>query len=166
MHQISEGADRRRHPRLAVRVPVRLSTIDPEPDPGTGRPFFRTSDDTCANLSHGGLFIQTDEPLMPGRRLLIEVRLPDGQPVEVVGRVAWVRRTPTVGARTGSSPPGPGTWTRIGGSRVAGPGNDAGSLGDDVADTEPGIGVELLGGIPDQLSALHAFLARSEPRRV
>lgn len=166
MQQISEGAERRRFPRLAVRVPVRLSTIDPEPDPGTGRPFFRTSDDTCANLSHGGLFIQTDEPLTPGRRLLIEVRLPDGQPVEVVGRVAWVRRTAARASPAERSSASPGTWTRIGGSRVADPTSDAGAARDDVADTEPGIGVELLGGIPDQLSALHAFLAGSEPRRV
>jgi len=36
--------ERRRFPRVALDVPIRLSTIDPEIDPWTGRPFFRASE--------------------------------------------------------------------------------------------------------------------------
>ncbi len=82
----------RRHPRLEIRVPVRISTIEPERDPWTGRPFFRATHETSANLSRGGAFVHTSEPLRPGRRLLLEIELPDGRPVETLARVAWTRR--------------------------------------------------------------------------
>lgn len=82
----------RRHRRQAVRVPVRVSTIDSEVDAHTGRPFFRASREWCANLSHGGVYIRTSEPLTPGRRVLVELQLPDGTPIEATGRVAWARR--------------------------------------------------------------------------
>lgn len=82
----------RRHPRVPVGVAVRVSTIDPETDPWTGRSFFRASREWCANLSRGGVFIRTTEPFTLGRRLLLELQLPDGRPVEAVGRVAWAKR--------------------------------------------------------------------------
>jgi Tfp pilus assembly protein PilZ len=87
--------DRRRHRRVAARMPVRISTIEPERDPWTGRPFFRASQETCANVSRGGAYVQTGEPLTPGRRILLEITLPDGQPVEAIGRIAWSKRVLT-----------------------------------------------------------------------
>jgi uncharacterized protein (TIGR02266 family) len=71
---------------------VRLSTIDPELDPRTGRRYFRASRETCANLSRGGLFIRTRDPIAPGRRVLVELHFPDGSPLEAVGRIAWSKR--------------------------------------------------------------------------
>lgn len=82
----------RRHERIDSEIPVRISTIEPERDPWTGRPFFRTLQETCANVSRGGVFIKTTEPLDPGRRLLVEIRLPSGRPLEAIGRIAWVKR--------------------------------------------------------------------------
>lgn len=76
-------------------MPVRISTIEPERDPWTGRPFFRASQETCANVSRGGAYVQTGEPLSPGRRILLEITLPDGQPVEAIGRIAWSKRVLT-----------------------------------------------------------------------
>jgi hypothetical protein len=35
---------------------------------------------------------RTAEPLTPGRRVLLELELPDGRPLEAIGRVAWTRR--------------------------------------------------------------------------
>lgn len=84
--------NRRRHERIESAIPVRISTIEPERDPWTGRPFFRTLQETCANVSRGGAFIKTDEPLDPGRRVLVEIRLPSGRPLEAIGRIAWVKR--------------------------------------------------------------------------
>jgi len=72
-----------------VHMPVRISTIDPETDPRTGRPYFRATREYCANLSRGGAFIRTTDPLSPGRRVLVEIHMPEGEPVEAVGRVAW-----------------------------------------------------------------------------
>jgi Tfp pilus assembly protein PilZ len=83
---------RRRHRRIDAKLPVRISTIEPERDPWTGRPFFRASLETCANVSRGGAFVRTAEPLAPGRRVLLEIELPDGRPLEAIGRVAWTRR--------------------------------------------------------------------------
>src|SRR5262245_21008159 len=83
---------RRRHKRVDATLPVRISTIEPERDPWNDRPFFRASLETCANVSRGGAFVRTAEPLAPGRRVLLELELPDGRPLEAIGRVAWTRR--------------------------------------------------------------------------
>lgn len=79
----------RRHDRVAVELSVRVSTIDPETDPRTGRPFFRASRELCSNLSRGGVYIRTTDVLHPGRRVLVELELPGGSQLEAVGRVAW-----------------------------------------------------------------------------
>ena len=79
----------RRHRRIAVHMPVRISTIDPETDPRTGRPYFRATREYCANLSRGGAFIRTSDPLSPGHRVLVEIHMPEGEPIEAIGRVAW-----------------------------------------------------------------------------
>jgi uncharacterized protein (TIGR02266 family) len=84
--------NRRRHERVAAGVDVRISTIEPERDPWTGRPFFRSLQERCANVSRGGVFVRTDEPLDPGRRILVEIQLPSGRPLEAIGRIAWVKR--------------------------------------------------------------------------
>ena len=82
----------RRHRRVSTRIPVRISTIEPDKDPWTGRPFFRASQETCANVSRGGAFVKTTELLNPGRRVIVELNLPDGKQVEAIGRVAWTKR--------------------------------------------------------------------------
>ncbi len=121
--------ERRRHPRVPLALSIRVSSIDPEIDPWTGRPFFRSSQELCANLSRGGAFIRTREPFAAGRRLLLELALPDGRPLEAVGRVAWTRVV----------------------LRPAGSDDDA-----------TGVGVEFLGGVPDDLARLEE-LAGNEP---
>lgn len=96
-----QGTNQRREPRVPLNAPVRISTIDPELDPGTGRRFFRSSSEVCANVSRTGLFIRTAEPLEPGRRLLVELTLPGGEDIDAVGRVAWVKRSLTPTAERG-----------------------------------------------------------------
>jgi Tfp pilus assembly protein PilZ len=77
------------HPRLSIALRVRLSTIDAETDPWTGKPFFRSSEETCANVSLGGAFVATKETIPTGRRLLLEFELPGGREVQLTARVAW-----------------------------------------------------------------------------
>lgn len=90
MQPASPAAERRRrHRRVAIDAPVRVSTIDPELDPRTGRPFFRAFEDRCLDLSPGGLRLRTHEILAPGRRVLLEVELPEGPRFEAIARVAW-----------------------------------------------------------------------------
>jgi uncharacterized protein (TIGR02266 family) len=83
-------ASRRRHPRVALELPVRLTSIDPERD-RRGAPFFRATREHCANVSAGGACLRTADPLEPGSRVLLELELPDGQAFETLGRVAWSR---------------------------------------------------------------------------
>ncbi len=80
-------------PRISVRMRARISTIDPETDPFSGKLFFRTSDETCTNVSRGGAFVSMRETIPPGRRLLVELEIPGGQQIQAVGRVAWTRTT-------------------------------------------------------------------------
>ena len=90
---VSEVSDstRRRFARVRADIPVRISTIEPDLDPLTGRTYFRASQERCANLSRGGVFVATHELLDPGRRVLVELSLPDGAQVEAIGRVAWTQ---------------------------------------------------------------------------
>ena len=90
---------KRRYARIAAGITVRISSIEPERDPWTGRPFFRSLQETCENVSRGGVFVKTAEPFDPGRRLLVEIKLPTGQPLEAIGRVAWVKRTVSANPR-------------------------------------------------------------------
>ena len=91
MNEQAKGPERR-HRRVSARIPVRISTIEPEQDPWTGRRYFRASDETCANVSRGGAFVRTAELLDPGRRVLLELELPGGRQIEAIGRVAWTQR--------------------------------------------------------------------------
>jgi len=90
---------KQRYARIAAGIAVRISSIEPERDPWTGRPFFRSLQETCENVSRGGVFVKTAEPFDPGRRLLIEIKLPTGQPLEAIGRVAWVKRAVSANPR-------------------------------------------------------------------
>jgi Tfp pilus assembly protein PilZ len=79
-------------PRQAACVAVRISTVDPELDPDTGIPFYRNTEATTANLSRGGAFVHSWEPLAAGRRVIVALALPAGGELQLVGRVVWTRR--------------------------------------------------------------------------
>lgn len=83
-------------PRQATCVPVRISTVDPELDPDTGIPFFRATEATTANLSRGGVFVHSWEPLASGRRVIVALDLPAGGEIQLVGQVVWTRRKLTL----------------------------------------------------------------------
>lgn len=79
-------------PRHATCVAVRISTVDPEIDPDSGEPFFRSTEATTANLSRGGVFVHSWEPLAAGRRVIVALDLPAGGELSLFGQVAWTRR--------------------------------------------------------------------------
>ncbi len=81
-----------RHPRIATSVPIRISTVDPEIDPNTGKAFFRSAEETTANLSCGGAYLRSWEPLEAGRRVIVAIDLPTGEELQLTGRVVWTRR--------------------------------------------------------------------------
>lgn len=81
-----------RFPRVASEVHIRVATIDPETDPDTGKLFFRSIDEVSANLSRGGAYLRSWEPLEAGRRVVVTIDLPSGGELQLAGRVAWTRR--------------------------------------------------------------------------
>jgi Tfp pilus assembly protein PilZ len=127
-------------PRISVRLRARISAIDPETDPFTGKPFFRTCDETCANVSRGGAFVSTHDPIPAGRRVLVELEIPGGRQIQIAGRVAWTRVTLPF---DGADAPAGGPALRA----------------------EPGVGIEFLGGRREERIALERFVARSIRRR-
>jgi hypothetical protein len=88
MHQ--QAQPERRHPRIDLRLPVTVSSIDPDSDV-SGTPCFHSSTEICANVSAGGAGLLTHDTLVPGRRVLLGFELPDGDSFETIGRVAWSR---------------------------------------------------------------------------
>ena len=128
-----------RFPRVSAHVPVRVSTVDPESDPDTGKLFYRSVEETTANLSRGGAFVHSWEPLAAGRRVVVEIDLPEhpdrctAQNLQLVGRVAWTRR-------------------RLQPSRT-------------VLDEAPGYGIAFLGGSKAELARLDRYLEAIEPER-
>lgn len=89
--------------RANLRVPIRISTIDPEKDPETGKLYFYTSQEVSANISRGGAFVATPEPIDPGRRVLVEIEIPNGSNIQTIGRVIWKRVS---SSRAGANPTG------------------------------------------------------------
>ncbi|MEM9176948.1 MAG: PilZ domain-containing protein [Myxococcota bacterium] len=103
-------------PRIAMAVPVRVSTVDAETDPSNGRTFFRSAEETTANLSRGGAYVKSWEPLAAGRRVVITIDLPDEHELQLVGRVVWTRRALQPNAAGEIEPAGYGIEF-VGGSR-------------------------------------------------
>lgn len=56
---------------------------------------------STVNLSSGGLFISTPEPLSNGTELLLALQLPGGETVEIKGKVKWVRQNEVEDERAG-----------------------------------------------------------------
>ena len=88
-----EKSERRRFRRVSVELPVRMSTVDPEDDPGSGDPSFQVSAAVCLNLSRGGALLRAEEAVESGRRLLLELEMADGEYADLIGRVVWAKRT-------------------------------------------------------------------------
>jgi Tfp pilus assembly protein PilZ len=88
---VSKEGRHRRFERVELRARVQLTSIDPERDPLTGIPTLWESDELCETLSVGGAFIRTLDPPAKGRRILLQIHLPNGESVETSGRIAWTR---------------------------------------------------------------------------
>jgi type IV pilus assembly protein PilZ len=69
----------RREPRLPISLEVAYRTAG----------AFLVS--YSVNLSKGGIFIETSEPLQPGEAMTLKFEVPGVGPLEVEGVVAWVR---------------------------------------------------------------------------
>jgi len=69
----------RRYPRLSMEVAVDMST---EHNFYTG---------LTENISEGGVFIATRDPIPLGTEVKVKIRLPHNDPFELEGQVCWLR---------------------------------------------------------------------------
>jgi type IV pilus assembly protein PilZ len=53
------------------------------------------------NLSRGGVFLESDEPLQVGSEIALQVEVPDAGPVTLTGRVTWRREKPDIDGPVG-----------------------------------------------------------------
>jgi uncharacterized protein (TIGR02266 family) len=53
------------------------------------------------NLSRGGVFLESEEPLAVGSEIALQVEVPDAGPVTLRGRVTWRRENPDVDGPVG-----------------------------------------------------------------
>ena len=73
------GIERRTNKRLPIRVMVEYTSTED---------FLI---DYTANMSIGGMFLQTEEPLELGTRFRLRFRIPErNRPIETFGVVRWV----------------------------------------------------------------------------
>ena len=77
--------------RVRTALPIRVTTLDPELDQVTGEAFCRLVEETTADLSLGGAFVRSWEPLEAGHRLIVDIDLPGGETLELHARVAWTQ---------------------------------------------------------------------------
>jgi len=83
---------RRSDERTDLALRIQRSSIDAVRDPVTGELFYDvSSDDETTNLSRRGLCIRCERPPEIGTRVLVQLRLPDEAPVDVVGLARWSR---------------------------------------------------------------------------
>ncbi len=81
-----DSKERRRSPRIASWFPLRYQVM---PVAGGGSFGARAED-----LSLEGLRFQCHEEVRARSGLLLELQLPDGQPVSFFARAAWARELP------------------------------------------------------------------------
>jgi Tfp pilus assembly protein PilZ len=89
----------RRYPRRRVELTARLACLDPDRDERTGGSVYRMMTVRTVDVSDGGMAVQAEEGFGSGRRVVVELDLPDGRTVEVSGRIVWLE-LPTNGLRS------------------------------------------------------------------
>ena len=75
--------ERRRYPRL--QAPVYCRPVGPLAATG-GRPV---------DLGLGGVRVYSDEPMEPGHRLEVELKLPDASTLTFLSEVVWLKELPS-----------------------------------------------------------------------
>lgn len=56
---------------------------------------------STVDLSRGGIFISTPEPLKRGSEVSLSINLPEGESIEVKGLVRWLREDEVADGKTG-----------------------------------------------------------------
>jgi Tfp pilus assembly protein PilZ len=82
--------DARRFVRRRVELTARLACIDADRDSATGEALFWMMTVRTVDVSDGGLCIRAEQAVDCGRRVVLELDLPDGRICDVAGRIVWL----------------------------------------------------------------------------
>jgi hypothetical protein len=81
---------RRTDARTPATLEVEVFSIDPARDRESGEPYYALAlDERTENLSRRGLCLRCERPPEIGARVLLQVRLPQEAPIDVVGLARW-----------------------------------------------------------------------------
>jgi Tfp pilus assembly protein PilZ len=83
------STDARRFVRRRVELTARLACVDAERDPHTGEALFWMMTVRTVDVSDGGLCIRAEQLVDCGKRVILELDLPDGRTYDVAGRIVW-----------------------------------------------------------------------------
>jgi uncharacterized protein (TIGR02266 family) len=83
--RISAQLERRRYERAPINAQVEYELTNASSGPSRVRK-------SMANISTGGLFIRTEEPLGPGTRMVVRFELPNRHRVIAVSRVCYAKK--------------------------------------------------------------------------
>jgi hypothetical protein len=89
--------DARRFARRPVELTARLACVDAERDRRTGECLFWMMTVRTVDVSDGGVCIRAEQPVDCGKRVVLELDLPDGRIIDVAGRVVWLEPSGTDG---------------------------------------------------------------------
>ena len=84
------SVEARRFARRRVELTARLACVDADRDSRTGEMLFWMMTVRTVDVSDGGLCIRAEQPVDCGRRVVIELDLPDGRICDVAGRIVWL----------------------------------------------------------------------------
>ena len=82
----------RRHPRRAIALEARVSTLEADHDPNTQASFYILTDAQTLDVGEAGAGLRVDDDLPAGRRVMVELDLPDGSTVLTGASVMWSAR--------------------------------------------------------------------------
>jgi Tfp pilus assembly protein PilZ len=85
-----DESEARRFSRLRVELTARLAFLDAERDHRTGSPIYRVMTVRTVDVSDGGLCVRAEEGVTTGRRVVLELDLPDGRTYDLAGMVVWL----------------------------------------------------------------------------
>lgn len=79
----------RKHPRRVALLVARVSTLKADLDPKTQASFYVLTDARTLDVGDAGVGLEIDDAVAEGRRVMVELDLPDGSTLTRQASVVW-----------------------------------------------------------------------------
>jgi hypothetical protein len=83
------ASESRKHPRRVALLVARVSTLQADLDPKTQASFYVLTDARTLDVSDAGVGLEIDDAVPEGRRVMVELDLPDGSTLTAQASVVW-----------------------------------------------------------------------------